>query len=108
MAAAARPLPQADDTVSRGVTRAPLSCFVHQNDHRELHQGTLAREKIPTQGADKRNDVQETRLETILTAIAAVHNSVDERLALARHAIDQVSDIEQVKEAVSEKVRDIV
>lgn len=64
--------------------------------------------KIPTQGADKKNDVQESRLKTILTAIAAVHNSVDERLALAWHAIDQVSDTEQVKEAASEEMRNVV
>jgi hypothetical protein len=37
-----------------------------------------------------------------------VHDSVDERLALVQNAIDQVPDIEQVKEAVSKEVRDVV
>jgi hypothetical protein len=76
--------------------------------YRKLHRGTLANEKILRQGADKSSDVQEPRLETILKAIAGVHDSVDERLALVQDAIDQVPDIEQVKEAVSKDVRDVV
>lgn len=42
----------------------------------------------------------------ILKAIASVHDSVDERLALVQEAIDQVPDIAQVKEAVSEEVKE--
>jgi hypothetical protein len=68
----------------------------------------LAKERIPSQGAEKSSDVQESRLVTILKAIAGVHDSVDERLALVQEAIDQVPDIGQVKEAVSEEVRDVV
>lgn len=41
-------------------------------------------------------------------AIAGVHDSVDERLALVQDAIDQVPDIGQVKDAVSEEVSDVV
>ena len=50
-------------------------------EYRKLHRGTMAREKIPSQGADKSSDVQESRLEAILKAIAGVHDSVNERLA---------------------------
>jgi len=109
MAAAARLLPPPDDSASPGVTRLGRSCASRTEiDYRKLHRGTLAREKIPSQGANKSSDVQESRLETILKAITGVHDSVDERLALVQDAIDQVPDIEQVKEAVSEEVRDVV
>lgn len=74
-------------------------------DYRKLHRGTLARERISRQGADKSSDVQESRLETILKAITGVHNSVNERPALVQGAIDQVSDIGQVKDAVSDEVK---
>ena len=47
-------------------------------------------------------------MDTILKAIAGVHDSVDERLALVQEAIDQVPDIAQVKEAVSEEVTEVV
>jgi hypothetical protein len=104
MAAAARPLPPPDDSMSPGVTRLGRArASPTEIDYRKLHRGTLAREKIPSQGADKSSDVQESRLETILKAIAGVHDSVDERLALVQDAIEQVPDIEQVKEAVSEE-----
>jgi len=109
MAAAARPLPPPDDSASPGVTRLGRARASRTEiDYRKLHRGTVAREKIPSRGADKSSDVQESRLETILKAIAGVHDSVDERLALVQGAIDQVPDIEQVKEAVSEEVRDVV
>ncbi|KAJ6000866.1 hypothetical protein N7481_001275 [Penicillium waksmanii] len=52
--------------------------------------------------------VTQSRLETILKVVAGVHNSVDERFALVQEAIDQVTDIGQVKVAVSEEVRDVV
>jgi hypothetical protein len=62
----------------------------------------------PSQSTDKLSAIQESRLETILKAIAGVHDSVDERLAVAQKAIGQVLDIELVKEPVSEEVRDVV
>lgn len=37
-----------------------------------------------------------------------MHDSVDERLALVQEATDQVPDVGQVKEAVSDEVRDVV
>ena len=109
MAATVRPPPQLDDSASPGATRLGRSRASRTEvDYRRLHRGTLAKERIPSQGAEKSNDVQESRLETILKAIAGVHDSVDERLALVQGAIDQVPDIGQVKAAVSEEVRDVV
>jgi hypothetical protein len=106
MAAAARPLPQPDDSASPGVTRLGRSRASRTEiDYRKLHRGTLARERVPSQGADKSSDVQESRLETILKAIAGVHDSVNERFALVQEAIDQVPDVGQVKEAVSDEVK---
>jgi hypothetical protein len=68
----------------------------------------LAKERIPIQSAAESGEVQESRLETILKAIAGVHDSVDERLTLVQEAIDQVPDVGQVKEAASEEVREVV
>ena len=106
MAAAARPLPQPDDSASPGVARLgrPRASRT-EIDYRKLHRGTLARERIPSRGADRSSDVQESRLDTILKAIAGVHDSVDERFALVQEAIDQVPDVGQVKEAVSDEVK---
>jgi hypothetical protein len=109
MAAAARPLSQLDDSALPVVTRLgrPRASRT-EVDYRKLHRGMLVSEKVSRQGADKSSDVQEFRLETIIMAIAGVYDSVDERRALVQDAIDQVPDIEQVKEAVSEEVRDVV
>jgi hypothetical protein len=109
MAATARPLPQPDDSVSPGMTRLGRSRASRPEiDYRKLHRGTLTKERIPSQSAEKSSDVQESRLETILKAIAGVHDSVDERLALVQEAIDQVPDVGQVKEAVADEVREVV
>ena len=109
MAATARPLLQPDDSASPGVTRLGRSRASRTEiDYRKLHRGTLARERIPSQSADKSSDVQESRLETILKDIAGVHGSVDERFALVLEAVDQVPDIGQVKEAIADEVRDVV
>jgi hypothetical protein len=109
MAATARPLLQPDDSASPGVTRLGCSRASRTEiDYRKLHRGTLTKERIPSQSADKSSDVQESRLETILKAIAGVHDSVDERLALVQEAIDQVPDVGQVKEAVADEVREVV
>ena len=106
MPAAARPLPPPDDSASPGVTRLGRSRASRTEiDYRKLHRGTLARERIPSRGADRSSDVQESRLDTILKAIAGVHDSVDERFALVQEAIDQVPDVGQVKEAVSDEVK---
>ena len=67
----------------------------------------MAKDRIPSQGGDKNNDVQESRLEINLRAVTGVHDSVDERFATVQGAIDQVPDNRQVKEAVSEEVRDV-
>jgi len=110
MAATARPLPQPDDSVSPGATRRLGRSRASRTeiDYRKLHRGTLTKERISSQGADKSSDVQESRLETILKAIAGVHDSVDERFALVQEAIDQVPDVGQVKEAVAQEVREVV
>jgi len=106
MAAAARPLSQLDDSAPPVATRLARPRASRTDvDYKRLHRGTLARERIPSQGADKSSDDQESRLETILKAIAGVHDSVDERFTLVQEAIDQVPDVGQVKEAVSEEVK---
>lgn len=68
----------------------------------------MAKQKTLTQSADKSGEVQESRLETILKAIAGMYDSVYERLTLVQEAIGQVPDIGQVKEAVSEEVKEVV
>ena len=109
MAANVRPPSRLDDSASTGATRLGRSRASRTEiDYRKLHRGTLAKERLPSQGAEKSSDVQESRLEIILKAIAGVHDSVDERLALVQEAIDQVPDVRQVKEAVLEEVRDVV
>lgn len=108
MAATVRPLSQPDDSASPGVTRLGRSrASRNEVDYRKLHRGTFAKDRIPSQGGDKISYVHESRLDTILKAIASVHDSVDEHEALVQGAIDQVPDIGQVKEAVSKEVRDV-
>lgn len=108
MTTTARTLPQPDDRRLPGVTRLGRSRASRTEiDYRKLQWGTLAKDRIPSQGGDKNNDVQESRLETNLKAVTGVHDSVDERFATVQGAIDQVPDNRQVKEAVSEEVRDV-
>ena len=105
MVAAARPLPQSDVSAWPGVTGLGRSrTSRNEIDYRNMHRGTPARGRVSGQGADRSSDIQESRLETILKTTAGVHASVDERFALVQDAIDQVPDIGQVKEAVSDKV----
>ncbi|KAI7722986.1 hypothetical protein KC353_g40 [Hortaea werneckii] len=54
------------------------------------------------------SETSESRLDTVLKAIAGARDSVDERFALVQEAIEHVPDISQVKETVSEEVRNIV
>lgn len=109
MAANVRPPSQPDDSASTGATRLGRSrATLTEVDYRRLHRGTLAKERLPSQSTEKSNDDQESRMETILKAIAGVHDSVDERFALLQGAIDQVPDVGQVKEAVSEEVKEVV
>ena len=109
MAANVRPPSQPDDSASTGATRLGRSRASRTEvDYRRLHRGTLAKGRLPSQSTEKGSDDQESRMETILKAIAGVHESVDERLALLQGAIDQVPDVGQVKEAVSEEVREVV
>jgi len=106
MAAAARPLSQLDDSAPPAATRLGRPRASRTDvDYKRLHRGTLARERIPSQGADKSSDDQESRSEMILKAIAGVRDSVDERFTLVQEAIDQVPDVGQVKEAVSDEVK---
>ncbi|KAF2716901.1 hypothetical protein K431DRAFT_307402 [Polychaeton citri CBS 116435] len=107
MAAAARPLPQSDDSTSPRVTRMGRSRALRapRLTTENFIEETVARERVLSQGAHKTSDAQESRLETILKAIAGVHDSVDERFALVQEAIDQVPDVGQVKEAVPDEVK---
>ena len=83
MAAAVRPSSQLDESASTGTTRLGRSRASRTEvDYRRLHRGTLAKERVPSESAEKSNDAQEARMDTILKAIAGVHDSVDERLAL--------------------------
>ncbi|KAI7713817.1 hypothetical protein KC353_g7264, partial [Hortaea werneckii] len=61
-----------------------------------------------SQASRKSSESSESRLDVVLKAISGVRESVDERFALVQEAIEQVPDIGQVKEIVSEEVRDIV
>jgi len=109
MAANVRPPSQPNDSASTRATRLGRSRATRTEvDYRRLHRGTLVRVRLPSQGAVKKNDIQEPRLEIILKAITGMHDSVDERLALLEGPIDQVPDVGQVKEAVSEEVKDAV
>ena len=109
MAVTARPSSQLDDSAPPGVTRLGRSRASRTEvDYRRLHRGTLAKERVPSQDTDQGSEAQESRLETILKAIAGVHDSVDQRFGVLQGAIDQVPDIEQVKEAVSEEVKEVV
>lgn len=109
MAAVARPSPRPDDNTPPGVTRPGHSRASRTEvDYRRLHRGTLAKERIPSQSGEKSSDVQESRLDTVLRAIAGVRESVDERFALVQEAIAERSDIEQIKDAISEDLRNTV
>lgn len=109
MAAVARPSPRPDDNTPSGVTRPGRSRASRTEvDYRRLHRGTLAKERIPSQSGKKSSDVQESCLDTVLRAIAGVRESVDERFALLQEAIAERSDIEEIKEAISEDLRSTV
>lgn len=98
MAAVVRPPPQPGDDASPALTR-PSQQRVSRTeiDYRKMHRGTLAKEKTLSQASGKSSDASESRLDTILRAIAGVRESVDERFALVQEAIGQV------KETVSEE-----
>jgi hypothetical protein len=99
MAATARLLSQPNDSASPGVSRLGRSRASRTEvDCRRLHRGTLAKERTLSQGADKGSDAQKSRLETILKAVAGVHDSVGERFALVQGATDQVPNIGQVRD----------
>ena len=71
-------------------------------DYRKLHRGILAKETALSQASGKSSESSESRLDTVLKAIAGVRESVDERFALVQDTIGQV------KEHVSEEVRNVV
>lgn len=58
-----------------------------------MHQGILAKETALSQASKKSSETSESRLDTILKAIAGLRESVDERFALVQDAIKQVTDI---------------
>ncbi len=109
MAAAVRPPSQPDEGASPALTRPSRQRVSRTEvDYRKLHRGILAKETALSKASGKSSETSESRLDTVLKAIAGVRESVDERFALVQEAIEQVPDIGQVKEIVSEEVRDIV
>jgi hypothetical protein len=52
----------------------------------------------------KSNATQESQLNAVLKAVAGVRESVDGRLALVQEAIADKSDIEQIRETISEEL----
>lgn len=65
-------------------------------------------EQLLSQAAEKSSGLQESRLDTVLKAIAGVRNSGYEHFAIVREAIIQKADIGQVKYTKSEKKLGIV
>ena len=109
MAAVARPPSRPDDNAPpAGMRPGRTRVSRTEVDYRTLHRGTLAKERVPDQVADISSDVQECRLDTVPRAITGVRESVDERFALVREAIADRSDIDQMKEAISEDLRSTV
>ena len=109
MAAVARPPSQRDEDAPSGLMRPSRQRVSRTEvDYRKLHRGTLARETALSQGSGKGSEASESRLDTVLRAIAGVRESVDERLALMQEAITERSDIEQVKETISDELRNVV
>ncbi|KAI6824489.1 hypothetical protein KC343_g180 [Hortaea werneckii] len=109
MAAVVRPPSQPDEGASPALTRPSRQRVSRTEvDYRKLHRGILAKETALSTASGKSSETSESRLDTVLKAIAGVRESVDERIALVQEAIEQVPDIGQVKETVSEEVRDIV
>lgn len=58
-----------------------------------------------SQASGKSSETSESRVDTVLRAIAGVRESVDERFALMQEAIAERSDIEQIKETISDELR---
>lgn len=109
MAAVVRPPSQPDESASPALTRPSRQRVSHTEvDYRKLHRGILAKETALSQASGKSSETSESRLDTVLKGIAGVRESVDGRFALVQEAIEQVPDIGQVKETVSEEVRDLV
>lgn len=76
-------------------------------DYRKLHRGTLAKETALPRASGKSSE-SSARLDTVLRAIAGIRESVDERFALMQAAISERSDIEQIKETISDELRNIM
>jgi hypothetical protein len=109
MAAVARPPSQPDDDPSLGTMRPNRSRVSRTEvDHRRLHRGTLTKEEASRHTTARSSGTQESQLKTILKVVASVRESVDERFALVQEAIADKSDIEQVREAISEELSKVV
>lgn len=109
MAAVVRSLSQPDEGASPALTRPSRQRVSRTEvDYHKLHRGTLAKETALSGASGKSSENSVPRLDTVLKAIAGMRDSVDERFALVQEAIEHVPDISQVKEIVSEEVRDIV
>lgn len=103
MAAAVRPPSQPDEGASPELTRPSRQRVSRTEvDYRKLHRGISAKETALSQASRKSSETSESRLDTVLKAIAGVRESVDERFALVQDTVGQV------KERVSEEVGNVV
>lgn len=103
MAAVGRPPSPPGEHASPALTR-PSRRRVSRTevDYRKLHRGISAKETALSQASRKSSETSESRLDTVLKAIAGVRESVDERFALVQDTVGQV------KERVSEEVGNVV
>jgi hypothetical protein len=64
----------------------------------------LAKEEASKQLTNEKHRAPESQLNMISKAVAGVRESVDERFALMQKAIADRSDIEQIRETISEEL----
>ena len=114
MAAVVRPPSQPGEDASPALTR-PSRQRVQADNASHAPKSTIEncteefrRERALSQASGKSSETSESRLDTVLRAIAGVRESVDERFALMQEAITERSDIEQIKETVSDELNTIV
>lgn len=92
MAAVVRPPSQQDVDAPSALTRPSRQRVSRTEvDYRKLHRGTLAKETALSQASGKSSEASESRLDTVLRAIAGARESVDERFALMQEAITERS-----------------
>jgi hypothetical protein len=109
MAAVARPPSQPGNDPSPGTTRPSRSRVSRTEvDYRRLYRGTLTKEEASRHTTARSSGTQESQLNTILEVVAGARESVDERFALVQEAIADKSDIERIRETISEELSKVV